>query len=104
MSTIGILVFDGAEELDFVGPWEVLTASSAPLEKEGDRRTAWCSWPSGSIRSLRKGMRCCRTSPSPTTRRSTSCSSPAARAPGVGAENPVLLDWLAGGRRDGDTG
>lgn len=25
-STIGILLFDDAEELDFVGPWEVLTA------------------------------------------------------------------------------
>jgi transcriptional regulator GlxA family with amidase domain len=35
MSTIGILLFDGAEELDFVGPWEVLTASSALLEKDG---------------------------------------------------------------------
>ena len=23
---IGILLFDGAEEMDFVGPWEVLTA------------------------------------------------------------------------------
>ena len=27
--TIGILVFDGAEELDFVGPWEVFTMSNA---------------------------------------------------------------------------
>ena len=27
MSTIGILIFDGAEELDFVGPWEVFTAA-----------------------------------------------------------------------------
>jgi transcriptional regulator GlxA family with amidase domain len=35
MSTIGVLVFDGAEELDVVGPWEVLTASSALLEREG---------------------------------------------------------------------
>lgn len=25
---IGIVVFDGAEELDFVGPWEVLTSSN----------------------------------------------------------------------------
>lgn len=25
MPTIGLFVFDGAEELDFVGPWEVLT-------------------------------------------------------------------------------
>lgn len=23
--TIGILIFDGAEEMDFVGPWEVMT-------------------------------------------------------------------------------
>lgn len=35
MSTIGVLVFDGAEELDVVGPWEVLTASSALLERNG---------------------------------------------------------------------
>jgi len=27
-STIGILIFDGTEELDFVGPWEVFTASN----------------------------------------------------------------------------
>lgn len=28
-STIGILVFDDAEELDFVGPWEVFTMANA---------------------------------------------------------------------------
>lgn len=28
MTTYGLLVFDGAEELDFVGPWEVFTTSS----------------------------------------------------------------------------
>ncbi|MES4903829.1 MULTISPECIES: DJ-1/PfpI family protein [unclassified Streptomyces] len=28
MTTYGLLVFDGAEELDFVGPWEVFTVSS----------------------------------------------------------------------------
>ncbi|MGC9369181.1 MAG: DJ-1/PfpI family protein [Paracoccaceae bacterium] len=26
--TIGIVIFDGAEEMDFVGPWEVLTAAA----------------------------------------------------------------------------
>ncbi len=35
MPTIGILLFDGAEELDFVGPWEVFTASSSLLERSG---------------------------------------------------------------------
>ena len=33
---IGIVVFDGAEELDFVGPWEVFTASSMALEQAGE--------------------------------------------------------------------
>jgi transcriptional regulator GlxA family with amidase domain len=36
MSTIGILLFDGAEELDFVGPWEAFTAMAQQL-KTGDR-------------------------------------------------------------------
>jgi putative intracellular protease/amidase len=27
-TTFGLLLFDGVEELDFVGPWEVFTASS----------------------------------------------------------------------------
>jgi transcriptional regulator GlxA family with amidase domain len=34
MTTFGILLFDGAEELDFVGPWEVFTASSMLRERE----------------------------------------------------------------------
>ncbi|NRG16815.1 DJ-1/PfpI family protein [Rhizobiales bacterium] len=33
--TIGILIFDGAEEMDFVGPWEVLAA--AVEGKTGER-------------------------------------------------------------------
>jgi transcriptional regulator GlxA family with amidase domain len=28
VTTYGLLIFDGAEELDFMGPWEVFTASS----------------------------------------------------------------------------
>ncbi|MDH6128119.1 DJ-1/PfpI family protein [Kitasatospora sp. GP82] len=28
MTTYGLLIFEGAEELDFAGPWEVFTASS----------------------------------------------------------------------------
>ncbi|MFF5129935.1 DJ-1/PfpI family protein [Streptomyces syringium] len=28
MTTYGLLIFEGAEELDFTGPWEVFTASS----------------------------------------------------------------------------
>ena len=36
MTTYGLLIFDGAEELDFAGPWEVFTAS-AMLRDQGDR-------------------------------------------------------------------
>lgn len=33
-NTIGILLFDGAEEMDFVGPWEVLTVAVDGLAGE----------------------------------------------------------------------
>jgi transcriptional regulator GlxA family with amidase domain len=33
--SIGILIFDDAEELDFVGPWEVLTSAVAAAGGEG---------------------------------------------------------------------
>jgi transcriptional regulator GlxA family with amidase domain len=41
MTTFGLLIFDGAEELDFVGPWEVFTAS-AMLQAESGAATDIC--------------------------------------------------------------
>jgi transcriptional regulator GlxA family with amidase domain len=35
VSTFGLLIFDGVEELDFVGPWEVFTSSSMIREDAG---------------------------------------------------------------------
>ena len=35
MTTYGLLIFDAAEELDFVGPWEVFTTSR---HDQGPRR------------------------------------------------------------------
>jgi transcriptional regulator GlxA family with amidase domain len=35
MTTIGVFVFDGAEELDFVGPWEVLTMWAQTVPDDG---------------------------------------------------------------------
>jgi len=35
MTTIGIFVFDGAEELDWVGPWEVLTSWAQGWPEDG---------------------------------------------------------------------
>jgi transcriptional regulator GlxA family with amidase domain len=35
MTTFGMLLFDGAEELDFVGPWEVITSSAMARAQAG---------------------------------------------------------------------
>ena len=40
--TIGILIFDGAEEMDFVGPWEVMTAAVDGLP--GERILTFSQW------------------------------------------------------------
>lgn len=37
MTTFGLVLFPDAEELDFVGPWEVFTASSLLREQQGQR-------------------------------------------------------------------
>lgn len=37
MATIGILIFDGVEELDFVGPWEVFTGAAHVARDDADR-------------------------------------------------------------------
>lgn len=38
MIRIGILIFDDAEELDFVGPWEVFTMTNEVFAREGRER------------------------------------------------------------------
>ena len=77
--TIGIVLFDGVEELDAVGPWEVLAAwtqqhpddgwSTVLLSRDGAPVTA------------AKGMLLGAQTSSPTRRRSTSSCTPAGRAP-----------------------
>lgn len=54
MTTYGLLIFDGAEELDFTGPWEVFTASGM-LRGEGDTAVLLAERP-GPVRCA-KGMR-----------------------------------------------
>jgi transcriptional regulator GlxA family with amidase domain len=53
MTTYGLLIFDGAEELDFAGPWEVFTAS-AMLRDQGDTAVLIAQRP-GAVRCA-KGM------------------------------------------------
>ena len=54
MTTYGLLIFDGAEELDFTGPWEVFTASSM-LRDHADTAVLIAERP-GAVRCA-KGMR-----------------------------------------------
>jgi transcriptional regulator GlxA family with amidase domain len=53
MTTYGLLIFDGAEELDFAGPWEVFTVS-AMLRDHGDTAVLIAQRP-GAVR-CGKGM------------------------------------------------
>ncbi|MFE9774789.1 DJ-1/PfpI family protein [Streptomyces sp. NPDC005931] len=54
MTTYGLLVFDDAEELDFVGPWEVFTVS-ARIRGQEDRAVLIAEHP-GPVR-CNKGLR-----------------------------------------------
>jgi len=54
MTSYGLLIFDDAEELDFVGPWEVFTVS-AMIRDQGDTAVLIAEQP-GPVR-CSKGMR-----------------------------------------------
>lgn len=54
MTTYGLLIFNDAEELDFVGPWEVFTVSS--MLRDGVDTAVLISEKSGPVR-CNKGMR-----------------------------------------------
>ena len=58
MTTFGLLIFDGAEELDFVGPWEVFTAS-AMIQAEAGAAADRCVTVAerGSLVCCAKGLR-----------------------------------------------
>ena len=97
-STIGILIFDGAEELDFVGPWEVFTMSNEVRDHTKDAaqkdRVLMVSQHGGTVKCA-KGMRV------------IADHSFAGCPPldmllipgGIGtrreADNPVMLEWIA---------
>ena len=44
MTTFGFVIFEWAEELDFVGPWEVFTASAAVRDSE-NMKADWVTSP-----------------------------------------------------------
>jgi transcriptional regulator GlxA family with amidase domain len=91
MTTIGILLFDDAEELDFVGPWEVFTMATADL---AETRVVTIAERPGPIRCA-KGLRVipdCDFANAPDL---DAVLVPGGQGTRREAENPALLDWLA---------
>ena len=90
MTTIGMLIFDDAEELDFVGPWEVFTMAGKIRD---DVRVVTIAERTGPVRCA-KGMR--------VVPDHTLADAPALDVVlvpgGIGTRrevgNPVLIDWL----------
>jgi transcriptional regulator GlxA family with amidase domain len=89
--TIGILIFDDAEELDFVGPWEVLT-SLAQFKRDGLRVVT--------IAEQERPVRCAkglRVMPDHTLESSPPLHVvlvPGGQGTRREVENPVLIEWL----------
>lgn len=90
MTTIGVLIFDGAEELDFVGPWEVFTMAAKARD---DIRVVTIAERNGPV-ACAKGMR--------VLPDHTLADAPALDVVlvpgGIGTrrevDNPVLIGWL----------
>ena len=90
MTAIGLLLFDGAEELDFVGPWEVFTMAA---KIESDVRVVTIAERAEPIRCA-KGMRVL-----PDHTLSDAPALDVVLVPGGQGtrrevDNPVLIDWL----------
>ncbi|GAB2576292.1 DJ-1/PfpI family protein [Streptomyces capparidis] len=91
MTTYGLLVFDGAEELDFVGPWEVFTASA--MRREGADTAVLIAERPDPVRCA-KGMRVL---PDHTLDDHPTLDVllvPGGRGTRREVRNPVLIDWI----------
>jgi transcriptional regulator GlxA family with amidase domain len=89
MTTTGILLFDDAEELDFVGPWEVLTMA----RKQGDRVVTIAERPDP-IRSA-KGLRVVPDHTFADAPPLDVVLVPGGQGTRREVDNPVLTGWLA---------
>lgn len=90
--TCGLLLFEGAEELDFVGPWEVLTVS-AMVRDAGDRCVLVSERP-GPVR-CNKGMRVLPDHTLDDHPPLDLVLVPGGQGTRREADNPRLLGWLA---------
>ncbi|MBL9102204.1 MAG: DJ-1/PfpI family protein [Myxococcales bacterium] len=93
MTTTGIVIFDGAEELDFVGPWEVFTAA-AHVAGDAAGRVLLLAEHARPVRCA-KGMRVL---PDVTLAEAPELDVvlvPGGRGTRREVDNPALIDWLA---------
>lgn len=90
MSTIGILLFDGVEELDFAGPWEVFQVS---IMLEGSDRAVTIAEKAGPLRCA-KGLS---VNPDHTFENAPPLDVilvPGGQGTRIEVDNPVLIGWL----------
>ena len=88
--TTGVLLFDDAEELDYAGPWEVLTMA----RKEGDRVVTIAERPEP-VRSA-KGLRVVPDHTFADAPPLDVVLVPGGQGTRREVDNPALLEWLAG--------
>ncbi|MFP5469688.1 MAG: DJ-1/PfpI family protein [Alphaproteobacteria bacterium] len=97
-STIGILIFDGAEELDFVGPWEVFTASNEIRDHLKDAtpkdRVLTISQHGGTV-TCAKGMRVIADHSFADCPPIDVLLIPGGQGTRREVENPAMLEWIA---------
>jgi len=98
VSTIGILIFDGAEELDFVGPWEVFTMSNEVRDHRQDKTpkdTVLMVSPHGGMVKCAKGMRVMADHGFADCPPLNVLLVPGGQGTRREVENPDMLDWIA---------
>jgi transcriptional regulator GlxA family with amidase domain len=88
--TIGIVLFEDAEELDFVGPWEVFTLAVADLP---DARVLTLAERRGPVRCA-KGLRVLPDHPFEEAPALDVVLVPGGQGTRREADNPALVDWL----------
>jgi transcriptional regulator GlxA family with amidase domain len=89
-TTIGVLIFDGAEELDFVGPWEVFTGAA---QLHDDVRVVMLAESDAPVRCA-KGMRVIPDHGLADAPPLDVVLVPGGQGTRREVDNPVIIDWL----------
>ncbi len=101
-TTIGLLLFDGAEELDFVGPFEVFTMTNevaAENGREEPNRVLLLS-PNGGETAGAKGMKIAQTLPMTSAPALDVICVPGGQGTRALVQDRAVLDWVSTAARD----